>query len=413
MASIGGMFTRPHEAFTAGFYRNEDFDFELRIALGQAASRGAEVGEVLQAVAGVGEHDTAAWFQAWLGLGDRTVALADGAASAGHTLSASEAYLRAANYYGTALNAVDGLDSEDELLPTFRKHRAAWDRFVDTTPLSAERVALPYEAGQPLPGYFFAPDEGTEPRPTLVMVNGSDGAISVLLGSGGYAALARGYNVLLFDGPGQQSMLFERNVPFRPDWEAVVTPIVDYLLARPDVDGAKLALYGISQAGYWVPRTLAFEHRFAAAIADPGVVDVATSWTSHMPKSMIKLFEDGDKKKFDQQMEIGLKFQRGAARTWAFRARPYQVEGYFDVIAEVSRYTVKDVAGQITTPLFITDPEDEQFWPGQSEQLAALVPGSTLQRFTAAEGANFHCQPLARTLTDQRMFDWLDEQLGR
>jgi hypothetical protein len=31
--------------------------------------------------------------------------------------------------------------------------------------------------------------------------------------------------------------------------------------------------------------------------------------------------------------------------------------------------------------------------------------------FTAAEGANFHCQPMARRLTDQRMFDWLDEQL--
>ena len=31
-----------------------------------------------------------------------------------------------------------------------------------------------------------------------------------------------------------------------------------------------LALYGISQAGYWVPRALAFEHRIAAAVADPG-----------------------------------------------------------------------------------------------------------------------------------------------
>jgi len=32
--------------------------------------------------------------------------------------------------------------------------------------------------------------------------------------------------------------------------------------------------------------------------------------------------------------------------------------------------------------------------------------------FTAADGANFHCQPMARLLTDQRVFDWLDERLA-
>ena len=30
--------------------------------------------------------------------------------------------------------------------------------------------------------------------------------------------------------------LFLRKFPFRPDWEAVITPIVDYLQGRPDVD---------------------------------------------------------------------------------------------------------------------------------------------------------------------------------
>ncbi|KNY06048.1 hypothetical protein [Microbacterium sp. GCS4] len=50
---------------------------------------------------------------------------------------------------------------------------------------------------------------------------------------------------------------------------------------------------------------------------------------------------------------------------------------------------------------------------GQAEQLAALTASvSTLVRFTAAEGADGHCQPLARTLTAQRMFDWLDERLA-
>jgi hypothetical protein len=29
--------------------------------------------------------------------------------------------------------------------------------------------------------------------------------------------------------------------------------------------------------------------------------------------------------------------------------------------------------------------------------------------FTAAEGANFHCEPMAVGLRNERVFDWLDE----
>jgi hypothetical protein len=36
---------------------------------------------------------------------------------------------------------------------------------------------------------------------------------------------------------------------------------------------------------------------------------------------------------------------------------------------------------------------------------------STNVRFTAVEGANEHCQPLARALTAQRIFDWLDDRI--
>jgi dienelactone hydrolase len=408
------LFARPHQAFTAGFYRNADFDFELRIVLGLATSGGADVGEVLAAVAPVGEKDHDGWFRAWNDLGERVRAIADSCAERGHTVSASAAYLRSANYFGVALNAVASLHDDSGLLPTFRRHRGAWERFVDTIDHPSERVEIPYEDGT-LPGYFFRPQPAEGIRPTLIMVNGSDGPISGLWGSGALGALSRGYNVLLFDGPGQQSMLFERNVPFRHDWEAVITPVVDHLLARADVDPERLAMYGISQAGYWVPRALAFEHRIAAAIADPGVVDVSTSWLSHMPANMISLLNEGKQAEFDRDMTLGMKLSAANSRTWNFRARPYQRSGYFDTVSEVLKYRIDDeIAASITTPLFISDPEDEQFWPGQSGQLGSLLPGEhAVVPFTAAEGANFHCQPLARTLTEQRMLDWLDEQLDR
>lgn len=403
----------PHQVFTAGFYPDHDADYVVRCVLGATASGAADIGEVLWAIDAAEPDDHENWFRAWEAAGERARALADTAAAGGHRLSASWAYLRSATYFATAVNALSGSGAGERLLPAFRNHRSGWDRFVDTTVHQVERVDIPYE-NSTLPGYFFRPAPDSTPRPTFLMVNGSDGALSGLWNSGASGALARGYNVLMFDGPGQQSMLFERETAFRPDWEAVLTPVLDHLLELPGVDPERVTLYGISQGGFWIARALAFEHRFAAAVADPGVVDVSASWAANIPKSLLKLFHAGKKKQFDTELGIGLKLSGKSAHTWNFRARPYRRDSYFDTLTAIGEYTLGAAeAARITTPLFIADPEDEQYWPGQSRRLAEMVAGPVHRcRFTAAEGANYHCQPLARARTDQRMFDWLDETLG-
>ena len=73
------------------------------------------------------------------------------------------------------------------------------------------------------------------------------------------------------------------------------------------------------------------------------------------------------------------------------------------------------VADRIECPILITEPEHEQFWPGDSQKLfdAVSTPAASkrLEPFTAAEGADSHCEPRALGLRDQRVFDWLDEVL--
>lgn len=63
-------------------------------------------------------------------------------------------------------------------------------------------------------------------------------------------------------------------------------------------------------------------------------------------------------------------------------------------------------------PRRITNPEDEQFWPGQAQELYDRLPGvKELVTFTATEGANRHCEPMARSLRDARIYDWLEGYL--
>ncbi|MDN3494899.1 alpha/beta fold hydrolase [Planococcus sp. APC 4015] len=397
---------------TTRFSSNADHDFVIRTVIGAAVEGAADPGEVLAATASVRSHDE--WLAAWRHLAERTAQIAADAASRGHRVSAAYAALRASTYFGVAVNATAADADTADLRGLFSQQRAAWEQFVAGAPARVEHVDIPYALSS-MPGYFFRPaasDGGS--GQTLVTVNGSDGSLASLWASCIAAALRRGYNVLVFDGPGQLSQLYERNVTFRPDWENVLTPVYDFVSRMQGVDPTRIALYGISQGGYWVARALAFEHRFAAAVTDPGIVDVSASWTSHVPKSLLTMLDDGHRDAFDRDMALGMKVSPGAAQTWRFRARPYGTTGYADTVTAVRTYDLRDVASRITTPLMITSPDHEQFWPGQSEALAALTASvSTVVRFTAEEGADGHCEPMARGLAAQRIFDWVDDRLAR
>jgi hypothetical protein len=71
-------------------------------------------------------------------------------------------------------------------------------------------------------------------------------------------------------------------------------------------------------------------------------------------------------------MQLLVAVRGKAARRLAFRSKPYGVTDPFDLFTEVRKYQVRDVTGQITTPLLIMDPDDEQFFPGQPRQLYDL-----------------------------------------
>jgi hypothetical protein len=300
----------------------------------------------------------------------------------------------------------------DEFERLWEEHRECWDRAIGLFEPPVERVTIPYERTT-LEGYFFKVDGSASRRPLLIYDNGSDGPVSAAWGGGGMGALARGYNCLTFDGPGQNAALVRQHLYFRPDWEAVVTPVVDYAVARPDVDPDRIALYGVSQAGYWVPRALAFEHRVAAAVADPGVVDVGTTWREKLPKSMVRQLDRDEKQKFDRNIGRAEHFVRGMRAQLEFRMRPFGMSSPYEVYKALEHYKLDGLVEQIRCPMLICDADGEQFWPGQSRRLYDALPGSKkIVRFTSEEGSDRHCEPRSPGIRDQRVFDWLDETLG-
>jgi len=396
------------------FFENDDFEFMFALAIGATYHRGADVGECLSTGARIKDGDFEGWYREWKATGDRLAEAARNSEEGGRKVSARWAWLRAATYFETSTAFLDATDDPSRFGPTWDLHREAWLGFARNFSPPIEQVAIPYE-GTELEGFLFRASTGSAPRPLLLLNNGSDGPVSAMWLQGAASALERGYDCLTFDGPGEGAALWKQGLYFRPDWEAVITPVLDFALGLDGIDPEKVALLGVSQGGFWVPRAVAFEKRIAAAVADPGVWDVGASWFRHLPPPMVELLDAGERDTFNQYMEEGMAgspAQRGMARS---RTRPFGKESVFDVYKAVREYTLDDVAGKIECPILITDPENEQFWPDQSKKLfegvATPADKKALVAFTADEGADLHCEPRALGIRDERIFDWLDQIL--
>ena len=137
------------------------------------------------------------------------------------------------------------------------------------------RVRIPYE-GIELEGYYLNVS-GDEPGPTLLAHGGFDSTVEEMFFAVGEAARRHGWNCLIFEGPGQGTALRHHKLLFRHDWEAVVTPVVDFALNLRGVDPERIALLGMSMGGYLAPRAAAFEHRIAACIAYDGILNLAAA----------------------------------------------------------------------------------------------------------------------------------------
>ncbi|MEV7629797.1 hypothetical protein [Actinoplanes sp. NPDC089786] len=261
------------------FFAADDLNFQIQLLLGLCGYGGAEVGEVLAAVdrinaAGAGYQTFVDEFRA---LSARTAKAAALRQRSGHVVSARAGYLRAASYGSAALTFVLGTADPSAESTVFAQMRRCWESAAALFDPPIERVAIEYEGGT-VPGYLLRADRSVRPRPTVILNNGSDGQSVELYAFGAAAALERGYHALIVEGPGQGSMLFERDLPLRYDWEHFISPMVDWLHRRREVDRDRIALVGWSLCGESVTRAAAFEHRLAAVCMDPGIVDVWDIW---------------------------------------------------------------------------------------------------------------------------------------
>jgi dipeptidyl aminopeptidase/acylaminoacyl peptidase len=370
---------------------------------------GSEIGEVLATAKQIQAGDFDSWHRAWHSTASRVEALAEYSLHQRHCLSAGQAFLRASNYYRAAEFFL--APDDPRRLATFEKSRTTFWKFLEVSGLCVERVRIPYE-GTTLPGYLYRVNDFKLPRPTLLFVGGFDSTGEELYFFAVAPALARGYNVLTFEGPGQGEPLRVQHLAARPDYEVPVRAAVDYLLTRPEVNAQRIALMGTSLGGYYAARAAAFEPRINALIVHGVVFDWWTTQTTTKPALglLAKL-----KSPRLVQAAVNVAMRRNTELRWGVKNAKWVhgVEDPVELIDEMRRYSLSEAAGLILQPTLILHGEKDHFIPReQVDRLyAALQAPKTLRVFTAEEGAEEHCQFGNITLLHQVVFDWLDDTL--
>ncbi len=384
---------------------------------------GADFGEVRTTVDRVldaaGDDAAArvdAWHREFTATADRVEAIGDGAAAAGHRVSAREAYLRATSYHRTAWQPVFGPTVDDRLASSSAREWGAMVKLAAQWDPPVELLDVPYE-GTSLTALLVRADDRAEPRPTLVCTNGYDSTVGEMFVAHAVAATRRGYHCVLFDGPGQGRTLVEQGLHLRPDWEHVVSPVLDVVAAHPAVDADRLVLHGWSLGGFLAPRAAAFEPRLAALVADPGQWDQRDALLANLPldDAQKAAFPDIDPSALEPMQAFLESPDAPPALRWRFLQRGPLVHGtttLLDTLAAFAELTVSDVAHRISCPTLLTGAEGDPIAARAPRLLDAVgSEHKVLVPFTAAEGAGGHCEGTARSLLHQRMYDWLDEVL--
>ncbi len=101
----------------------------------------------------------------------------------------------------------------------------------------------------------------------------------------GFAALQRGYALVVYDGPGQGEVIRgPSHMPFIPNWEDVAAAILDGLEAdyevAPKIDFNNIIGSGVSLGGFLQGRACAgIPSRFKACILNPASTSMADTYT--------------------------------------------------------------------------------------------------------------------------------------
>jgi dienelactone hydrolase len=372
------------------FTPNHPFGGQTLRLVAQAQQGGGDVFAIARTCAKIEPGDKDGWEQAWFDLARSTEAKAKQALADGHQRTAIQNFFHANQYYRMA-DVFLTYEHETKKAEYFRKAQENFRQAAKLHDPVIEIVHIPC-GNEEYDGYFCQPVRGQSPfpkgdcppTPAVLFLGGAD-AYAEEIYFGARPMLERGWAVLLVDTPGRGSSIYLKAIKTRPDYEVPGKACIDYLLSRPDVDSSRIALMGISMAGYYAPRVAAFDKRIKALVGWSGcysILDDLYVFCEHLRPTMRRL--------------LG-----GVSDAEARRL--------------LKDYTMEGIAQNITCPTLITHGADDRLMDVEgAKRLFAQIGATdkTLRIYDDSDPAGrIHCSHDYWWHNVPYMLDWLEERL--
>jgi pimeloyl-ACP methyl ester carboxylesterase len=269
-------------------------------------------------------------------------------------------------------------------------------------------IEVPFE-GIGLPGHFL--DANSPLGPTLLIVGGGDTFREDLVYFGGLAGWRRGYNVVMVDLPGQGKVP-GLGLHFRQNMAAPIAAALDWIeQALPS--SSQIAIYGLSGGGLFTAQAAAADRRIRAWIASTPIIDVgrlfavefgaAARVPGWIASSFLRVAGA-----LNHSTDLSLK-----KYAWQFGGSDFA-----EVVGRIVNEAAPVAHEQISCPaLFLMGSSEAEELRRQTRVLFDLLRSRgvdvALKEFSAADGADAHCQINNLPLAHRVIFDWLDSKLDR
>lgn len=388
-----------------GVFSDEYFGQFLR-TLGKSYVQCADVGECYTTLSKITDKNGESWYQAWYEIASILQEKANISWEAHHFITAAYTYLRAAEYYRASEFFLRANPNDPRVIPCFDQLQFCFERAMRSLHPPAKKAQIPYD-NQTLCGYLFCSDKSS--KATLIVPGGYDSTFEENY-SLVPAALLHGYNILIFDGPGQGHVLRRQKLYMRADFEHVISQVLDWLDGQNELGTSDYVLIGRSFGGYLAPRAACSEKRLAALICDPGQMDIAGSLDKILPPNLMMLLKEGRAEELNAifyQL-----FSENPMKEFYFKSRMYThgLSSPFEYLQALSAYTFIDKVKGIQCPTLVCDNPSDKISNRGNTLYDALSCEKTYVAFEAKLGAGMHCEADANGQFQQIIFDWLDER---
>ncbi len=295
-------------------------------------------------------------------------------------------------------------------LPSDPDKERLYDRFLDLVYHRAfagepiERHRVPYE-GTFIPALRI-PSASDPAKGTIVVHGGFDSFIEEFYSVATFFA-ARGYDVVMFEGPGQGAALRRFGLPLTNEWEKPVGAVLDHFVLDD------VTLLGFSMGGWMCFRAAAFEPRIARVIASSIAFDYL-----QMPSLPIRLLVAVLLRSRGLMNYLaGLKMNANYQEQWGINNLMY-ITGHpspMDANDVLLRFNERTLHSELVNQdvLIMTGAEDH-FIPLKmhDKQVRALKSARsvTARVFTKEEHGENHCQVGNIGLALEVMLTWVQER---